>query len=202
LTGAPAGRHVTHETMECSICFDAISAETGVTTTSCGHSYHLSCISTWYAQQGVTQSCPFCRKEMSGKEVLALVRSDDDSDSEDEEEDEVIFTREELNNFLVARGGSGLTDAMATAICANYGAFTLSELRVLSVGNGGRELNQQEWDALIDGDESDTESDWDSDAEVDADTDAETVAESVAEPQLTICLTAESGEWSRAVTQV
>jgi hypothetical protein len=139
---------------------------------------------------------------MSGKEVMAIVGPADDSDSEDEEDDEVVFTREELHNFLVARGGSGLTDAMANTLCANYGAFTLSELRVLSVGNGGRELNQEEWDGLLEGEDSDTDSDWDSDAEVDADTDTETVAETLVEPQLNICLMAEGDDWSRVVTEV
>ena len=46
--------------MDCPICYDAISAASGITTLACSHSYHLKCITQWFHQH---ETCPCCRKE-------------------------------------------------------------------------------------------------------------------------------------------
>lgn len=146
----------TQEEMECPICYDEINAQTGVVTTSCGHSYHFSCITHWYAKQEVA-SCPCCRKEPGEKEKLPEIQYEDDSD--DEEEEEVEFTRAELDAFLRARGG-GLTDALARDVCETICALSLSELNMLMICNCGRALTEDEWNELIyEEDEEDEEED-------------------------------------------
>jgi hypothetical protein len=122
---------------------NSITKETGVVTTSCGHSFHLTCISKWFSKD---ETCPCCRKETSNTEKLETVEESDDED----EDREVEFSREALDAFLRMRGGSGLTEAMALAICPIFGVFTLSELRSLCIGNGARDLDEDEWDDMED----------------------------------------------------
>ena len=72
--------------MECPICYDAITKESGITTLSCEHSFHLSCIATWIIK---CETCPCCRKEVGQYEdIKHLVRSntviyDDEADNID-----------------------------------------------------------------------------------------------------------------------
>jgi len=144
---------------ECSICYDAIDATTGVATLSCSHSFHICCIAGWFAklEKG---TCPCCRKEMSALEDLPQAAEAEDSDDEDEDDDdesvdEVEFSRADLDAFLRARGGHGLTDAMAAEVCPEFGTFMGTELNALVVGNGGRPLTREEWIALLEDDDDD-----------------------------------------------
>jgi len=158
----------THQEMECPICYDEINAQTGIVTTSCGHSYHFSCISHWYAKQEVG-SCPCCRKEAGEKEKLPEIQYEDEENSDDEEEEEfeeVEFTRAELHAFLQARGGS-LSDALALAVCEVVCGLTFTELNFLMLGNCGRALTQDEWNELLQAQDEDEESDDESDEDED-----------------------------------
>jgi len=147
---------------ECSICYDAIDATTGVATLSCSHSFHICCIAGWFAklEKG---TCPCCRKEMSALEDLpqpAETADDDDEDEDEDDEDddeEVEFSRADLDAFLRARGGNGLTDAMAAEVCPEFGTFMATELNALVVGNGARPLTHEEWVALVDEEEDEDE---------------------------------------------
>ena len=135
-------------TMDCPICFSPITASTGQMTTSCGHSYHFSCIANWYAKQEA-QTCPCCRAAPADTENMPDF-SDDESDASDEsddtyEEDEVEFTREQLQAFLKRRGGLGLAEASLDRVCSVVGGFTFSEIRMLCVGNDARPLTNEEW---------------------------------------------------------
>ena len=100
---------------------------------------------------------------MSALEDLPQPAEGDESDDEDEDEDdddsvdEVEFSRADLNAFLRARGGHGLTDAMAAEVCPEFGTFMGTELNALVVGNGGRPLTREEWIALLEQDEEDEE---------------------------------------------
>ena len=146
--------------MECPICYDEINAQTGVVTTSCGHSYHFSCISHWYAKQEVA-SCPCCRKEPGEKEKMPEIQYEDEEGSDDEEEEEfeeVEFTRAELDAFLRARGG-GLSDALALAVCEVVCGLTFTELNFLMLGNCGRALTQDEWNELLQAQDEDEDDD-------------------------------------------
>lgn len=57
---------------QCPICHEAITKETGITTMSCSHSFHLKCIGTWILK---STSCPCCRSEISEHEKLPVIRA-------------------------------------------------------------------------------------------------------------------------------
>ena len=133
--------------MECPICYEAITAETGVVTTSCNHSYHFSCISGWYIKQE-KGTCPCCRKEMNDTEDFPDVPDGSSASYDSDEEYEVEFTRRQLQDFIHAHGGH-LTEQMSDAICAVIGSFTHMELNSLLVGNTGQTLTEQEWNELL-----------------------------------------------------
>ena len=74
--------------MDCSVCFEAITKQTGVVTLSCEHSFHFRCIDSWFGQQvwnDNPQSCPCCRNE--GAES-GLDRCNVEGDDEDDEDDD------------------------------------------------------------------------------------------------------------------
>ena len=76
--------------MDCSICFEAITAKTGCTTTSCGHTFHFSCLARWNLQKIHTedsQNCPMCRNNLSEIECLPQNTSEESEDSEESSED-------------------------------------------------------------------------------------------------------------------
>ena len=90
--------------MECPICYEAITAETGVVTTSCHHSYHFACISGWFIKQE-KGTCPCCRKEMNDTEDFPDVPDGSSASYDSDEEYEVEFTRRQLQDFIHAHGG-------------------------------------------------------------------------------------------------
>lgn len=153
--------------MECPICYEAITEETGVVTTSCKHSYHFTCISGWFIKQE-KGSCPCCRKEMNEKEDFPAVPADADADEEAESESEseesvcyeVEFTRRQLQEFIASHGGH-FTEQMSDAICAEIGSFTQTELNSLLVGNTGYALTEDEWMRLLHRDLDDSEAEED-----------------------------------------
>ena len=108
-------------------------------------------------------TCPCCRKEMTSKEDFPQAtegeeddededHDDDEDEDEDEDEDDeedVEFSRQSLDEFLRANGGSGLTNAMAEVICGDTAIFTESELNFLCIGNGARNLTNDVWNELL-----------------------------------------------------
>ena len=59
--------------MDCSICYEGITVETGNTTLSCSHSFHFRCLVKWFYSQSekeINESCPCCRKKPSEHEQL------------------------------------------------------------------------------------------------------------------------------------
>ena len=127
----------TLEACECSICYDAIDLKTtGEVKLSCAHSFHFSCISSWFSTQE-KGSCPCCRKEMGDKEDFAAnapLSSDGDEDEDDEDEDEededdeeeyIVFNRSQLNALCLKLGSSRhVSEEQWTAMC---GAFALGD---------------------------------------------------------------------------
>ena len=70
--------------MECSICFQAITSETGKVDLSCSHSFHLSCLMIWFEKRkhgGNCENCPLCRHEANEFEKMPAIYGDD-SESE------------------------------------------------------------------------------------------------------------------------
>ena len=141
--------------MECPICYEAITAETGVVTTSCQHSYHFACVSGWFIKQE-KGTCPCCRKEMNEKEDFPDVPAEHESshdseesyESESEDEYEVEFSRRQLQEFIESHGGH-LTEQMSDAICSVIASFTKTELNSLLVGNTGQVLTEEKWLELL-----------------------------------------------------
>ena len=71
--------------MDCSICLNEITKATGQVTTSCGHSFHFHCLSSWFAHQvddDIPQSCPMCRHEAVEEERHSVVSLEDEDDDE------------------------------------------------------------------------------------------------------------------------
>lgn len=53
---------------ECPICYEAIVAKaTGRAELSCGHAFHIRCVTDWFATDSLT--CPMCRKGAVDLEV-------------------------------------------------------------------------------------------------------------------------------------
>ena len=55
--------------MDCSICLNSITKQTGKVELSCSHEYHMKCITQWFAGKE-EQTCPCCRKASTEDEVL------------------------------------------------------------------------------------------------------------------------------------
>ena len=55
---------------DCSICYESIVASmSGRAEMTCGHTYHLRCISDWLTSAHGARSCPLCRREATPYEV-------------------------------------------------------------------------------------------------------------------------------------
>ena len=67
--------------MECSICYEDISAATGQVSLSCSHHYHLGCIGRWLLKNS---SCPLCRGETCEKEKIVVESSYEESEESED----------------------------------------------------------------------------------------------------------------------
>ena len=59
--------------MDCPICFEVLSEQTGFVQMSCKHRFHFACLGAWFSSQFVNkqpESCPCCRHEALEKEAL------------------------------------------------------------------------------------------------------------------------------------
>lgn len=79
--------------MDCPICFENITKDTGQVTTSCGHTFHLKCLNRWFCQQILSdddakESCPCCRKEPGEFERASESEYHDEDDEEDQDDDD------------------------------------------------------------------------------------------------------------------
>jgi hypothetical protein len=132
---------------ECSICYDAIDLKTtGEVKLSCSHSFHFSCISSWFSNQE-KGSCPCCRKEMGDKEDFAANapvgedeedEEEEDEDDEDEEEDGdecVAFNRTQMNSLCLKFGiqrhiSEEQWEAMSNAFACQNREFAMESWRL------------------------------------------------------------------------
>jgi len=67
--------------MECSICYDAISAATGQVTLACSHTYHLGCVGRWMLEH---QTCPLCRAAPTEKERISAPLEEEEYEEEED----------------------------------------------------------------------------------------------------------------------
>jgi hypothetical protein len=67
--------------MQCPICYDAITQETGQVTLGCSHNYHFKCIAQWMYS---SVTCPCCRSKFNNYEHIPLLDyAYNDSDLDD-----------------------------------------------------------------------------------------------------------------------
>ena len=76
-------KHIRSKQMECSICFNAITSETGKVELSCSHPFHFSCLTKWFSRQKAEhadENCPMCRHTANDFEKMpgAIVEPQDD----------------------------------------------------------------------------------------------------------------------------
>ena len=78
--------------MECSICMDAITKQTGSTVLSCEHAFHFRCIDSWFTKQindDLPQTCPCCRNGGTDLDRCSVVEYEGDNESYEEDDDHV-----------------------------------------------------------------------------------------------------------------
>lgn len=78
-------------TMDCAICYDEITSATGRVEMSCTHTFHFHCLTKWFfeaAKNGVSETCPCCRKEANEHEGLPEEESVSESESSESEDSE------------------------------------------------------------------------------------------------------------------
>ena len=78
--------------MECSICIEEITKQTGCVTLSCEHNFHFRCIDSWFTKQifdDLPQTCPCCRSAGTELDRCSVAEANDDDDASYEEEDGV-----------------------------------------------------------------------------------------------------------------
>lgn len=78
--------HQKANTMDCSICFNAITSSTGKVELSCSHPFHFSCLTTWFDKQklsGAHENCPLCRHEANEFEKMPAGLNDEEDDDDD-----------------------------------------------------------------------------------------------------------------------
>jgi hypothetical protein len=92
--------------MDCAICIEAITKQTGLVTLSCEHSFHLRCIDEWFCKQlisGTNQTCPCCRSEGNTLDRCAFEEveeeEDDDESYEDDESEAASEDEEEGGDY-------------------------------------------------------------------------------------------------------
>ena len=93
--------------MNCSICLEDITKETGSTTLSCEHTFHLRCIVKWFAEQDMKdmpESCPYCRSEGNHVDRACFAEIYGDEEEEEEEEDTNFLEDESTYASLVEDG--------------------------------------------------------------------------------------------------
>ena len=77
--------------MDCSICLEAITKQTGSTTLSCEHAFHFRCIDSWFTKQvfdQLEQTCPCCRNGGCDMDRCSIMELDEEEEYDDESYEE------------------------------------------------------------------------------------------------------------------
>ena len=103
-----------YECVECSICMETIT-KVNVTTTTCGHTFHSSCL---FENLRHRAECPFCRVE--------LVKSDDDS--EDDSEDDSDYEGEDDDSNMTEENNTPQVSMEQIAKRLSNMGYTMADL--------------------------------------------------------------------------
>jgi hypothetical protein len=91
--------------MDCAICFEAITADTGHTEMSCTHRFHYTCLTRWFGNQvlkDLTETCPCCRHEANEHEGLPDQFDDDEEEEAESSESSESESEEEISSEQAA----------------------------------------------------------------------------------------------------
>jgi len=94
--------------MECSICYEAMTKETGKLILSCSHEFHINCLIKWKnicLKNKSDDSCPLCRRASSSPHEVIPENEDSESSFE-----YVCGYQHEVNYLFRLMGGQGFTD--------------------------------------------------------------------------------------------
>lgn len=72
---------------DCTICYEAMTAETGHSVLGCGHRFHMLCVVNWFQEQEGTPTCPCCRRQAGRFDNVPVWPEDEVDGVEDEEEE-------------------------------------------------------------------------------------------------------------------
>jgi len=75
--------------MDCAICLEAITKQTGSATLSCEHAFHFRCIDSWFGKQvweGLEQTCPCCRNQGTHLDRCEVMEPGEEEDDDDDDE--------------------------------------------------------------------------------------------------------------------
>ena len=92
---------------DCAVCYENVSEATGHCTLSCKHSFHISCLTRWSAEN---PSCPMCRNPLGATEAPAKQRAIETPD--------FTWDMENMSRFMIvtATPGQGRQGTMSDLI--------------------------------------------------------------------------------------
>lgn len=140
---------------ECSICYNPVeAATTGKVELSCGHTFHMACISKWF-YSNAESSCPICRKNITDLENVH--KPDVQEEDDDLEEDDVPGWR--LGDTLLAVESNTLVQMFALiggsiqpgfeqclgALYGKYSAINRWDFNRIGSKIGCSEVDSVEW---------------------------------------------------------
>jgi hypothetical protein len=85
--------------MECSICLEAVTKQTGSVILSCEHSFHFRCIDNWFSKQiydDLEQTCPCCRSKGTDLDRCEVIEEDEEEYDDETYADEESETASDL----------------------------------------------------------------------------------------------------------
>lgn len=83
--------------MECPVCLESITTDSGKAELSCSHTFHIKCLSTWFAK---TETCPCCRHEANTMEKIYKEDEESESIADSDYDDRSFYQRASLEELL------------------------------------------------------------------------------------------------------
>jgi hypothetical protein len=143
------------EHISCGICHEDVvevgEAKTGVLRTSCGHTYHPTCLWKWYSTNHAN-TCPVCRAP--AKESEAVTRSDSEEEEQDffDDNDTIHITRVGMEEAIGRLGGLGLSARVESELDFDqYGEtlVTRYEFERILAEQGVGPISNIQWNHLL-----------------------------------------------------
>ena len=143
------------EHISCGICHEDVievgEAKTGVLRTSCGHTYHPTCLWKWYSTNHAN-TCPVCRAP--AKESEAVTRPDSEEEEQDffDDNDTIHITRVGMEEAIGRLGGLGLSARVESELDFDqYGEtlVTRYEFERILAEQGVGPISNIQWNHLL-----------------------------------------------------